>query len=115
MTILERSYELLRSLFFPNTFEDGQYLSISPYCTTETWSSASYFDCEIKPSGYLIYCKDRGSIGGWVLIAVDESLAIQEVPTPPHIDFVIVNLQLEKNMIICCIYVYVFQFYIYIP
>ena len=56
------------------------------YRITETWLLASYFDRDIMPSGYSIYRKDRGPSGGGILIAVNESLAFQEVPTPPHLE-----------------------------
>ena len=41
---------------------------------TETWLSNSIFDNEILPTNYKIYCNDRGSRGGGVLLAVRDNI-----------------------------------------
>jgi len=52
-------------------FQSFVYTSqLKVICVTETWLSELVFDKEILPSHYAIYCKDRGSCGGGVLVAV---------------------------------------------
>jgi len=39
---------------------------------TETWLSNKIYDYEILPSNYSLICKDRGSRGGGVMLAVHD-------------------------------------------
>ena len=60
-------------------------------CITETWLSELVFDKEILPSHYAIYCKDRGSHGGGVLlVAVDESISSSLIDSPPNLEIIVV-------------------------
>ena len=43
------------------------------FVLTETWLSQDIFDKEILPTAFNIYCNDRASRGGGVLIAINNS------------------------------------------
>ena len=58
---------------------------------TETWLSELVFDKEILPSHYAIYRKDRGSRGGGVLVAVDESIPSSLIDSPPNLEIIVVH------------------------
>jgi len=75
-------------------------------CTTETWLSELVFDKEILPSHYAIYHKDRGSCGGRVLVAVDESIPHSLIiDSPPNLEFIVVQLRLTYPIVLCTVYI----------
>ena len=41
---------------------------------TETWLTSSIYDNEILPCQYTIYCSDRKSRGGGIMIAINQSI-----------------------------------------
>ena len=49
-------------------------------CITETWLNSSIFDLEILSTNYFIYCKDRCTHGGGVLVALEESIPSSKFP-----------------------------------
>ena len=61
-------------------------------CITETWLSASIFDLEILPTNYIIYRKDRGTRGGGVLIALEESIPSSIIPSPGDLEVISVRI-----------------------
>ena len=72
---------------------------------TVTWLSDYISDCEIPPSDFVLYRKDRPSRGGWVLIAIKQSLYCSLIPSPSDIEVVSIKLGLTKEIVICCVYV----------
>ena len=74
-------------------------------CVTETWLSEWVFDKEILPSHYAIYRKDRGSHGGGVLVAVDESIPSSLIDSPPNLEIIVVQLGLIYPIILCTVYI----------
>ena len=74
----------------------------SIYCITETWLSNSVFDCEILPCEYTLYCKDRGSHGGGVLIAVSDSVPSVLISSPEELEIITVNLNPLNGPITLC-------------
>ena len=81
----------------------------SIYCITETWLSNSVFDCEIPPCEYTLYHKDRGSRGGEVLIAVNDSVPSVMISSLEELEIIIiitVNLNfLNGPITLCTVYV----------
>ena len=77
----------------------------SVFAVTETWLSDSYFDGEVLPSGYTIFRKDRKNRGGGVLLAVDESLPVSLLPSPPTLEVLTVKVNLGKPVLVCVVYV----------
>ena len=61
------------------------------------------YDHEVLPTNYVIYCKDRPSRGGGVLIAVSNSLHIVCLSSPPDLEIVTVELGVDSNLILCTI------------
>jgi len=74
-------------------------------CITKIWLSELVFDKEILPSHYAIYCKDRGSRGGGVLVAVDESIPSSLIDSPPNLEIIVVQLGLTYPTILCTVYI----------
>ena len=73
---------------------------------TETRLSELAFDKEILPSHYAIYHKDRGSCGGEVLVAVDESIPRSLIiDSPPNIEIIVVQLGLTYPIVWCTVYI----------
>ena len=66
---------------------------------TETWLSEIISDCEIIPSDFVLYRKDRPSRGGEVLIAINKSLYSTLLPSPS------VKIGLSNAIVICCVHV----------
>ena len=75
------------------------------FCITETWLSEFISDCEIIPSDFVLYRKDRPSRGGGVLIAINKSLYSTLVPSPSDIEVVTIKIGLSNAIVICCVYV----------
>ena len=71
------------------------------FCVTETW----IYDCEILPSDFLLYRKDRPSRGGGVLVAVNKSIYSSQLPSPPDLEIVSIMLSLDLEFILCSVYV----------
>ena len=74
------------------------------YCITETWLSDFVYDHEIIPSKFNIYCKDRKSRGGGVLVAVSESLQSSIIPSPENLELISVSITHRDTIIICTVY-----------
>ena len=72
----------LQSFFYASQF--------SIIGVTKTWLSDQIFNHEILPSGYVLYCHDRNSQRGGVLLAVDKSIPGLSFSTPP--DFEVVTI-----------------------
>ena len=75
------------------------------FCITETWLLDSIYDGEILPYDYTLYRKDRLSIGGIVLVAVNCSIPSLLLPSPPDLQVASVKLGLNKELILCTVYV----------
>ncbi len=87
-------------------FQSFVYAShLNVICVTETWLSDSIFDKEIVPSHYTIYRKDRGSRGGGVLVAVDDSIPSSLNFSPPDLEVVSVQLGVTHPTTLCTVYV----------
>ena len=69
-------YHLHQSMLVLSTNSpSSNILSIQRYiCITETWLIDLIYDKEILPNKFTLYCKDRESRGGGVLIAVNDLL-----------------------------------------
>ena len=75
------------------------------FCLTETWLSDSIYDGEILPYVYTLYRKDRLSRGGGVLVAVNCSIPSSLLPSPPDLEVALVKICLNKELILCTVYV----------
>ena len=69
---------------------------------TETWLSNHTFTNEIFPCSYNVIRKDRDSRGGGVLLALNKSLKIIQLPSP--VDLEIVCVEVDSSLFICLIY-----------
>ena len=99
----------LNSRSLVNKFAQFQALVYSScyniICVTETWLSNYIYDKEILPCKFTIFRKDRESRGGGVLIAVNECLPCNSIPTPPHIEVIAIRVNLpNKEISICTVY-----------
>ena len=99
----------LNSCSLVNKFAQFQALVYSScyniICVTETWLSNYIYDKEILPCKFTIFRKDRESRGGGVLIAVNECLPCNSIPTPPHIEVIAIRVNLpNKEISICTVY-----------
>ena len=63
------------------------------------------YDHEIIPSKFNIYRKDRKSPGGWVLVAVNESLQSSIIPSPDDLELISVSITHRDTIIICTVYI----------
>ena len=64
------------------------------------------FDHEILPCEYTLYCNDRGSHGGGVLIPVSDSVPSVLISSPEELEIITVNLNLLNGPItLCTVYV----------
>ena len=77
------------------------------FCVTETWLSDYIYDCEILPSDFVLYRKDRPSRGGGVLVAVSKSIYSSHnvIPSPSDLEIVSVMLGQDLEFILCSVYV----------
>ena len=79
---------------------------IDVYCITESWLSNSIFDNEILPSGYSIFCKNRGSRGGGILVAVADSIPTKLIPSPPNLQARTIMISYSnRQILLCCVYI----------
>ena len=53
----------------------------------------------------LFYRKDRGSRGGGVLVAVDESIPSSLIDSPPNLEIIVVQLGLTYPIVWCTVYI----------
>ena len=74
-------------------------------CVTETWLSDHIFDQEIMPSQYSIYCNDRTTRGGGVMIAIKDTIPVTRFSSPDHLEIITVRLELQNPVLLCCIYI----------
>jgi len=72
---------------------------------TETWLSDTIYDAEILPYNYTIFCKDRPSCGGGVLLAVDNGIPCHQIDSPEDLEAVCINLASISPITVCVIYV----------
>ena len=75
------------------------------FCVTETWLSDYIYDCEILPSDFVLYRKDRPSRGGGVLVAVSKSIYSSHISSPSNLEIVSVMLGQDLEFILCSVYV----------
>ena len=71
---------------------------------SETWLSSYHLDGEILPSRYSIFRKDRNSRGGGVLLAVEQTLAVSPLPSPPDLEVSTIKLNFPKPVVVCVVY-----------
>ena len=61
------------------------------------------FDGEIIPTGFSVYRKDRGSRGGGVLIAVNDSVSSSLLPqSPTDLEVIAIKIGQNHNQLILC-------------
>ena len=72
---------------------------------TETWLNENIFDNEVLPSNYTLFCKDRPSRGGGVLIAVSNKFTCQAITSPDNLEIICINLMLPSPITFCVTYV----------
>ena len=68
-------------------------------CITETWLSSSVRDYEIAPHSYNIFCRDRNSRGGGVLIAVSVCFPSRLILASDLIEMVVVEVFLSPKVV----------------
>lgn len=79
-------------------------LEPSIIAVSETWLSSYHLDGEILPSRYSIFRKDRNSRGGGVLLAVEQTLAVSPLPSPPDLEVSTIKLNFPKPVVVCVVY-----------
>lgn len=67
---------------------------------TETWLTDSIFDSEIFSSNFTIYRRDRGSVGGGVLLAVSSNIPSCLLFVAPDVELVVIRLLLPKPIVV---------------
>ena len=75
------------------------------YVLTETWLSPSYLNGEILPTDFAVYHSDRSSRGGGVLVAVNYLLPSHQLPSPSHLELILVEIELATSLLICVVYI----------
>ena len=82
-------------------FQSFVYASkFNVFCVTETWLSNYIYDCEILPTDFVLYRKDRPSRGGGVLIAVKSSFHSSLIPSPSDVEVISVKLGSDQDFIL---------------
>ncbi len=61
------------------------------------------YDAEILPHDYRIYCKDRNSRGGGVLIAVHNTIPSRIIASPSKLEIIAIYLY-NLNCSLCVVY-----------
>ena len=72
-------------------------------CITETRLNSSIFDLEILSTNYFIYCKDRCTHRGGVLVALEESIPSSNFPLPRHLEVMSVVIELNVSISVCTV------------
>ena len=67
--------------------------------------SSYIFDNKILPSNYTLFCKDRPSHGGGVLIAVSNKFTCQVMSSPDNLEIICIKLVLPSPITFCVTYV----------
>ena len=67
---------------------------------TETWLSDKICDNELLPA-YTIICKDCGSRGGGVMLAIKSSLSYEVLSTPPSVEVLTVSVGSSNPTVYC--------------
>jgi len=74
---------------------------INIFAITETWLTNHIYNNEIlPPNNFAIYCNNRESCGGGVLLAMDLSIPSKVISSPDDIEAITVHL-LTDNPINC--------------
>ena len=63
------------------------------------------FDGEVLPTGSTLYCKDRTTHGGGVLLAIYHSLPSRQFEAPSNLEIVTVQLTIMGSTLICVVYI----------
>ena len=79
--------------------------SLNVIALTETWLHDSMCDGEVLPSHYNIYCCDRSSRGGGVLLAVHSCLPSSLYNSPSDLEVVCVLVTVSRPVLFCLVYV----------
>ena len=79
--------------------------SLHVVAITESWLSPSIFDGEVLPTAFTLYCKDRTTRGGGVLLAIHHSLPSCQFDSPSNLEIVTVQLMIMGSPLICVVYV----------
>ena len=75
------------------------------YALTETWLSPPYLSGEILPTDFAVYRSDRPSRGGGVPVAVNYLLPSHRLPSPSHLELILVEIELVTPLLICVLYI----------
>ena len=75
------------------------------FAVTETWLSSFILNGELIPTGFTIYRQDRNSRGGGVMLVVRNSLPSRQLPSPPHLEVLSVELSVSLPVIISVVYI----------
>ena len=67
---------------------------------TETWLTNSHFDGKVLFSGFNIFCKDRNSHGGGVLLAVSCTFSVSLFPSPSSLEVLTIRLDFEQPILV---------------
>lgn len=81
----------------------GQLFSC--FCVTETWLNDSICNNKLLSANFAIYCKDRGSRGGGVLIAVSNLIPSHQILISSSSEIIMVEIALSPKIVLCCVYV----------
>ena len=72
---------------------------------TETWLSDEILDKEILSNGFTIYCNDRASRCGGVLIALKSNISSKQLPIPSGLEVVTAEISCNTTVTLCVIYI----------
>lgn len=88
-------------LFYPFTISSN----LDIFAITETWCTPEVYNNELFNSNYSVFRKDRSSRGGGVLLAVNNSFPCKQIPSPPDIELICVELVFPKPIVVCVVYI----------
>ena len=74
-------------------------------CITETWVNTEIHNNEILLQGYIIYCNDRSSRGGGVLVAVSVKIPSKIVLTAQDAELVAIQINTPVPTVVACLYI----------
>ena len=74
-------------------------------CISETWLSSSVPNTALNLTNYRVYSKDRKCKGGGVLIAVRNSVPVEEIESLQITEIIAVNIKLKESIRVISCYI----------
>ena len=87
-------------------FQSYIYTSIHDVLVlTETWLAQEIPHKELLPTGFTIYCNDRPTRGGGVLIALNYYVPSKLLTSPLGVEVLIIDMQCKPTLTFCVVYI----------